>query len=160
MNFKVFKVKKAAESNRQKHMAEIKLDNKKEENIKDIAEKYGLKLLLLFGSRAKDEKYIREDSDFDIAYLSEKDLDANREIELNCDLINIFGSDKVDLVNIKKAQPLLLFAITNDCKVLFEKTFFIFSSLRVCAFRRYIDTKPFYEEKFIHLHEKIRKIKI
>ena len=73
--------------------------------IKELAGKYHLSLVLLFGSRATGKIHAR--SDFDVAYLSEKPLDLMDEARMLCDLMPIFRSDKIDLVNLKKAPPLL-----------------------------------------------------
>lgn len=130
------------------------------EKLIEVAKKFNLKLILLFGSQVKEKKFLHQESDFDVAYLSKKDLDLVEEAKLICDLMPIFQSEKVDLVNLKKANPLLLFAITNDCQVLYEKNPFIFPSLRVYAFKKYVETKPLYEEKFRRLHKRIEKIKL
>ncbi len=131
---------------------------KDKKRIKKIAQKYGLDLLLLFGSRATENNL--EKSDFDIAYLSKKKLNLIKEAKLICDLAPIFKSERIDLVNLKKANPLLLFAITNNCQVLYQKDSLLFSSLRVYAFKQYVETKPLYEEKFKRLKERIEKIRL
>jgi predicted nucleotidyltransferase len=125
-------------------MLKTQLDNQKGGKIKEIAEKYGLKLLLLFGSRAKDEKYIHKDSDFDVAYLSEKDLDIKQEIELNCDLIDAFGSDKVDLVDIKRVNPFLRNEIAKNSKLFYGKKI-DYLEFKAFAFKDYISHKPLFE---------------
>lgn len=126
--------------------------------LKKIAQEYSLELLLLFGSRIS--KKLHKESDFDVAYLSKIDLDLAAESKMIVDLARIFKSENIDLVNLKKATPLLLFAITNDCKVLYEKNHLIFSALRAYGFKKYIETKPFYEEKFQRLQKKIKNIKL
>lgn len=136
-------------------MFEIK---SKKELLEKIAQKYSIELILLFGSRISGE--IHKESDFDIAYLSKRNLDLMEEAKLICDLMPIFKSEKIDLVNLKKALPLLLFAITDHCQVLYEKNPLIFPTLRVYAFKKYIETKPLYEEKFKRLQKRIKKIKL
>lgn len=125
--------------------------------IKEIAKKYSLELLLLFGSRISGE--LQKESDFDIAYLSKKELDLMGEAKLICDLMPLFQSEKIDLVNLKKASPLLLFAITQNCQILHQRNPIIFPALRAYAFKKYIETKPLYEEKFRRLKERLKKIK-
>jgi predicted nucleotidyltransferase len=125
-------------------MEKTQLYNQKGEKIKEIAEKYGLKLLLLFGSRVKDEKYIRKDSDFDVAYLSEKDLDIKQEIELNCDLIDAFGSDKVDLVDIKRVNSFLRNEIAKNSKLFYGKKI-DYLEFKAFAFKDYISHKSLFE---------------
>ena len=131
---------------------------KQKQLMDKIVHKYSLELVLFFGSRISGE--IHKQSDFDIAYLSKKDLKLTEEAKLVCDLMPVFKSEKIDLVNLKKASPLLLFAITNDCQVLYQKNLLLFPSLRVYAFKRYIETKPLYGEKFKRLRKRIKKIKL
>ena len=79
--------------------------------IKKIAQKYNLELILLFGSRVNGK--ISKESDFDIAYLSKRELNMEEEVGLNCDLMRIFQSDMVDLTNVRRANPLLLKKISD-----------------------------------------------
>lgn len=128
---------------------------KEKKLLQKIAQKYLLELILLFGSRAFKKNH--KESDFDIAYLAKKDLNLNEEAKLIIELSPIFKSENIDLVNLKKAPPLLFYAITKECQVLFESKPLIFASLRAYAFKKYIETKPLYEEKFKRIQEKIKK---
>lgn len=121
--------------------------------IKKIAQKYSLKLILLFGSRASGKNY--KDSDFDVAYLSKKDLNLSNESKLIIELSPIFKNENIDLVNLKYAPPLLLYAITKNCRIVYEENPLIFPTTRAYAFKKYIETKPLYEEKFAKLQKKI-----
>ena len=126
--------------------------------IKKIAQKYSLETLLLFGSRVSCKTH--KESDFDIAYLSRRNLNLEDEAKLICDLMPIFKSERIDLANLKKAPPLLLFTITNDCRILYEKNPLIFSALRAYGFKKYIEAKPLYEEKFKRIDRKLEEIKL
>ena len=124
--------------------------------IDKIAQKYSLELLLLFGSQVSGKT--SKESDFDVAYLSKEDLDLEKEAELIVDLAPLFKSENIDLVNIKKAPPLLLYAITRNCRIIFEKEPLMFANLRAYAFKKYIETKPLYELKFKKLQETIKTL--
>jgi predicted nucleotidyltransferase len=128
--------------------------SKEKRLLRTIAQKYQLELILLFGSRASKKNY--KESDFDIAYLSKRDLNLNEEAKLIIELSPIFKSENIDLVNLKKAPPLLFYAITKESRGLFESKPFAFASLRAYAFKKYIETKLLYEEKFKRLKEKIK----
>lgn len=121
----------------------MQLSKEQKYRIKKIAQKYNLELILLFGSRATGR--IRKESDFDVAYLSGKNLDLMEESRLIVELVPIFRSENIDLVNLKKANPLLLYAITKNCQVIYEKKSLAFCSLRAYAFKKYVETKPLYE---------------
>lgn len=124
--------------------------------IKKIAQKYKLELILLFGSQFSGKTY--KGSDFDIAYLSRNDLDLAKEARLIIELSPIFKSENIDLVNLRKSSPLLLYAITQKCQVIYAKNPLIFPTIRAYAFKKYIETKPFYEMKFRKLQEKIKRL--
>lgn len=130
----------------------------KKELLGKIAQKYFLELVLLFGSRLKDKKYLHQESDFDVAYLSKNDLDLMEEAQLIVDLTPIFKSENIDLVNLKKAPPLLFYAITKNCRVVYEKKSLTFAFLRAYAFKKYVETKPLYEAKFEKLKEAIKTL--
>lgn len=122
--------------------------------IEEIVARYQLELLLLFGSRASDKTH--KDSDFDVGYLSKTDLTLTDESRLIIDLAPVFGSENIDLVNLKAAPPLLLYAATSEAKILFAKDDLIFPSLRAYAFKIYIESQPLYKLKEERLLEKLK----
>ena len=71
-------------------------------------------------------------------------LNIKKEIDFNCDLIDLSHVDKVDLVNLKKAGPFLMHEIAQNSKLLFgnEMEYLKFKAL---AFRNYIDNKSTFE---------------
>jgi len=132
------------------------LSEKQKDHLAKIAQKYSLELILLFGSRI--EKKLHQESDYDVAYLSSRHLDLMEEAQLIVDLAPIFKSENIDLVNLKRANPLLLYAITKNCQVIYEKKPLTFASLRAYAFKKYVETKPLYEAKFKRLQETIKTL--
>lgn len=130
---------------------QIKIDEKLYENIKKIAEKYGLGLVLLFGSQSNNRTH--RESDIDIAYLPDKALTFDQEVYLNYEFTNIFRCDKVDTVNLKKTKPLLMYAIFRRPKILFQGDNKIFFEYRSYAFKKYIEAKSLFEEKARRLYE-------
>lgn len=124
--------------------------------IEKLAEKYNLSLVLLFGSRATGR--IHAHSDFDVAYLSRKPLDLMDEARLVRDLMPIFRSDKVDLVNLKKAPPLLMKRIFDQHQVLSCADKAQHFAYQMYAMRRYIEAKPLFElrslsiKRFLQTH--------
>ncbi|MBI2514609.1 nucleotidyltransferase domain-containing protein [Candidatus Wolfebacteria bacterium] len=123
--------------------------------IEDIAARYQLKLVLLFGSQSSSE--IHSESDFDIAYLRETPMDFESENRLNYEFTGVFKKDRVDTVDIKKTPPLLFYAIFEHPQVLYAADEFIFPSYQAYAFKKYIETKPLYEEKFRRLGARVSK---
>ena len=75
----------------------------------------GLRLLLLFGSRARGPA--REDSDWDFGYLAEPDFD---DAALYADLVLALKTDRVDLVDLSRANGLLRYRAARENRLLFE----------------------------------------
>lgn len=130
---------------------------KEKKIIEKIAQEYSLELLLLFGSKVSGGEHHKE-SDFDVAYLSKDYLTLEEEAKLIVELFPVFKSENIDLVNLKKAPPLLFYAVFKNCQLLYEKTPFVFATLCAYAFKKYVETKPLYQEKFQRLQEKINKL--
>lgn len=81
------------------------------QHIAEIAKKYGLKLVVLFGSHVTGK--LHTESDVDIAVLPERPLSFQNEMRLRADLVAVF--DRVDVTNLGTAakQPLLMFCETS-----------------------------------------------
>ena len=129
----------------------MKITKQKQKLIDEIAKKYQLRLLLLFGSQADGATH--KHSDFDAAYLSRKDLDLMQEGALITDLFGVFECDKVDLANLKIASPLLAHGIFENSQVLYEAEENLYNELSVYAFKRFIENMPLYQLKRERLKE-------
>ena len=90
----------------------MEISEKQKHKIGDLAKKYQLKLILLFGSRATGK--IHKESDYDVAYLPSGNLSYDQEIDINLQFIGIFSYDRIDTVDLRKASPLLLFGIFKN----------------------------------------------
>jgi len=121
------------------------MDKVKSKQINKIAEKYNLDLILLFGSQLREKKYLHRESDFDIAYLSKKNLNLMEEAKLICDLMPIFKSDKVDLANLRRAGPLLMKQIFENHKILYCSNPKIYYRYKIYAERKYIEAEPLFQ---------------
>lgn len=124
--------------------------------IKAIAEKYNLELLLLFGSRVIG-KALHKESDFDIAYLSSRKLDLTEEARLITELMPIFKSDKIDLVNISMAHPLLLKQIFMNHKIIFCKNLSVYFQYKIYAERKYAEAKPLFQLRRVLIKNFLKK---
>jgi predicted nucleotidyltransferase len=75
----------------------------------------GLRLLVIFGSRARGDAHER--SDWDLGYLGEPGLDADG---LLADAVLALGTDHVDLVDLARASALLRYRAARDGVVVHE----------------------------------------
>jgi predicted nucleotidyltransferase len=86
------------------------------ERLGAIARRHGgLRLLVLFGSRARGEATVR--SDWDLGFLGETSLDRE---SLLADLVVAAGTEAIDLVDLDRAGGLVRFRAARDALVLFE----------------------------------------
>ena len=109
-----------------------------QEKINEIGEKYDLRFLILYGSASKNK--LNEKSDIDIAFFGNDELSFEQQLELSSDLSsNIqIGYRILDLVDLKIANPLLKYEITQGGKLLYgDET--DFADYQVFAFKNYID---------------------
>ena len=112
--------------------------------IKEIAQKYNLEMVLLFGSQVNGRT--KPDSYIDIAYSAQKLLFTDEKIGLNNELCDLFHKDIVDQVDIRNANPLLLHEISTNSQLLFGKEI-DYIKFRTRAFRVFIDSESLFKLK-------------
>lgn len=96
----------------------------------------GLQFVLLFGSVASGGA--SRQSDIDLALLFDEPVDI---LALTNRVVRLLKTDKVDVIDLRRASPLLSFAGVKQGKLLFERSPGLFNSFCSLAFRRYVDTK-------------------
>lgn len=78
--------------------------------IRDVATRHtALRLVVLFGSRARGEA--TERSDWDVGYVADGPVDADA---LLAELVLALGTDRVDLVDLARASGLVRFRAARD----------------------------------------------
>lgn len=103
-----------------------------------LAEKHpGLRVLLLFGSRARGDAH--EHSDWDFGYLAAPGFDVSA---LLAGLVEALGSDRVDLVDLERAGGLLRFRAACDGVSIHEAEAGATDRFRVEAARFWHDVEP------------------
>ncbi|OGM26387.1 hypothetical protein A3D00_04490 [Candidatus Woesebacteria bacterium RIFCSPHIGHO2_02_FULL_38_9] len=116
-----------------KHPSKIALDK--------IRKKYGLEIILLHGSQVSGKQHAK--SDVDVAVLPKKGVKINT-LDLIYDLSNVFATDRVDIVNIAHANPLLLQAVMSK-SILISGDKSLYQALKLKAFNLYNDYLPYLE---------------
>ena len=105
--------------------------------IELVRESPGLDLLLLFGSRARGE--VHPGSDWDFAYLAGPELDP---YDLLARLVLLLGTDRIDFVDLNRANGLLRFRVAAEGKTLFESRNGVFERFAVEAISYWCDMGP------------------
>lgn len=110
------------------------------------------KLIILFGSRAKGNA--REDSDIDVGVVTDKALELDEKLKLITDIAEKFkfNEDKLDVVDLNQASPLLQMEAAKAGKILegSEPDFFKFKLL---AWKRYQHTAKFRKMREDNFHK-------
>ncbi|OGW36763.1 MAG: hypothetical protein A2Y97_13650 [Nitrospirae bacterium RBG_13_39_12] len=120
-------------------MKEMKIKISIEEirdRIKPMFYDEGLQLVVLFGTVASGS--IHKKSDIDLAFLFDKPVDI---LALTNRVIRLLKANDVDVIDLKRASPLLQLSVAKNGKLIYEKYQGNFNAFCSLAFRKYIDTR-------------------
>ena len=119
----------------------MKITQDQKLKIAKIANKFKLKLIVVFGSFANGKN--RKDSDLDIAVLGLKEVFFKEQIGLINELSLVFNKN-VDLSVLNKANPLLLFQASKNPILLYGSRKELLK-FKLYAFNAYNDYTPYFE---------------
>ncbi len=114
----------------------------KQAQLVQIAERYGLDLIILFGSAATGKTH--PESDVDIAVWGASRLELDTFLNLGRDLEFLFP--QIDLCDLRVAPPLLKAAVVQHGQVLFERERSAYQFLKLRFISEYLDFKPWLEK--------------
>ncbi|MBI5410540.1 MAG: nucleotidyltransferase domain-containing protein [Nitrospirae bacterium] len=111
--------------------------------LKDLAERYGIRLIVQFGSSVTGT--VHPQSDLDLGVLVTHDDPPLRTLaEIRQGLQELFPDQDVDLAIMNRADPLFLKKIMEHCRLLYGDPHDL-HRLRLYAFKRYQDHRRFLE---------------
>ncbi len=106
--------------------------------IRDVCARHpGLRLVVLFGSRARGDATVA--SDWDIAYLASDRVDRD---DLLTDLVRTLDIERIDLVDLDRAGGLVRFCVARDGIVVFESEPDVFARFWNDAVHFWCDAGP------------------
>lgn len=108
------------------------------QKIKQIAEKYELDLVVLFGSQATGLANTKSDVDLAVAGSQAEVLDGL--LKITSDFCLTFSREDVEVVSLASAAPTLWQAVTRDGKLLYEKSPGYFWRWKVYAWKIWLET--------------------
>ncbi len=108
----------------------------------------GLQLVLLFGSVASGK--VHKQSDIDLAFLFDKPANI---LVLTNHVIRLLHNDRVDVVDLRRASPLLKYSAVKSGRLLYERAPGIFNEFYSLAFRRYVDTKKLRDAQAVAIQQ-------
>lgn len=115
----------------------LSLDKKSE--IAVLAEKYGITLLILFGSQATGKTHAG--SDADLAFVSKRKLSPREISECAFDLSSLVEFSRIELIDVRDAPPLLLKNIATAGIVVYEAEPQIFARFRIYAIKCFMEAQ-------------------
>ena len=124
------------------------------EELRPIARRYGLRLIVLFGSQTTGQ--LHPESDVDVAVWTEKPLTLTRRLNLWLKLSQAFEAD-VDLAVLNRAEPLLMYQVARAGRVLYAGRKWAWDDFHGYACRSYWDTRKFRDDLKPYIHRQIEK---
>lgn len=111
------------------------------EQVRDLPEAApDLQLLVLFGSAVKGRAGAKSDLDLAVLCDGPADLDT-----LFLALAPRLRTDRLDLVDLRRASPILAFEVARSGRLLVERSPGLFRQFQSLASRRYADTRKLRE---------------
>ncbi len=117
----------------------------------EIAKRYGLNFVALFGSQATGR--VHEKSDIDIAVIGKKALEFDAQTKVWGDFSNAFGRDDVEIVDLAEASPTLMRVVVEDGRALYEKEHDTFFNWKITALTEWRETAWLRDLRNKKLHE-------
>jgi len=108
--------------------------------LRPIARRYGLRLIVLFGSQVSGR--LHPESDVDVAVWADGSLKFAQRLEMWRELSEAYGAE-VDLAVLDHAEPLLLYHVARNGRLLFENERGLWNEFKGYAYRYYWDTQKF-----------------
>ena len=124
-----------------------------EQQLADVASRHpALRLLLLFGSRARGDAH--EQFDWDLGYLAGPGLDPDA---LLLDLVNALDTDRVDLVDLARAGGQVRFRAARDGRRIHEASPGTFEAFWTDAVTFWCDAEPLLRTGYAEALARLRR---
>lgn len=130
--------------------------DKIKEKASGLAEKYGLDLLLLFGSQVSGKTHKK--SDYDLGFVSKQYKNLRELVKMEYEISEILKVGKIDLVDLKKASPILMKSVTDNSILLYQKEPTLYARFKIYALKLFIEARRLFDlreaviQKFILKH--------
>ena len=126
------------------------------EKIALLAEKYGLSLVVLFGSQATGKTHPQSDVDF--AFMSEQKKSLMEIAKMQEDFSVELGIKNLEMVTLNSAASFLMKQVAQQGILLYEKEQSMFSCFKVYAYKRFMEAKGLFDLRKLSLEKFLQKI--
>lgn len=103
--------------------------------LRPLMRRSDIQLIILFGSTARGDTH--RGSDIDVAILAAEAFDP---ISMTNDISGLLGTSRVDVVDLRRASPLLALEALRHGQLLYESRPGNYAAFYSLALRRYVDT--------------------
>lgn len=126
----------------------IEINDAKKILLEKLAKEYDLDLLILFGSQVTGKTH--KESDFDIGYVSKRNLDYRDHVNMYgilMPVLHIKDERLVSLNDIKTAPPLLLKEMFEKGKhvILYTKDRTTYDEYAIYSMKYFLDSRPLFD---------------
>jgi predicted nucleotidyltransferase len=111
------------------------------DHLSAVCRTRGIRLILQFGSTVSGRSHPASDIDLAVL-LARRPASLDEQVDLVADLQSPLPGREVDVALINGADPLFLKKITEQCRLLYGSPRAL-SELKIYAFKRYQDHRPF-----------------
>lgn len=130
--------------------------NSKKAEVRKIAEKHNLSLVILYGSYAKN--LAKKDSDVDVAiYRKNKPILFNELVDLNNEFADIFKSMEIDVKSLHNTNPLFRYQVMRNGIILYGENRIV-HSYKTYAFKDYHDSKDLLRLKEVIIKKRLKSL--
>jgi uncharacterized protein len=117
--------------------------------IQEISKKMNIKYLYLFGSQARGKAGPLSDFDFAVKFDPKKTKDAfDAKLDLIGELCTVLKRDDVDVVDMDKANPYLLFNIIKDARKMYSSDEAERKMDKAKIYSVFLDRRYYYDRHF------------
>lgn len=132
-------------------------EKSRQKEIVNIAHKFGLSLVVQFGSSLEKGGIKHSESDIDIAFLPTNKISLQDKVKIQSELAQLYNvfEDKIDLVDLTKSDSLLVFQIASKSHILHDTDQHQFNQFYLTAVKRRIDEQDIFDLEKTLLGQKI-----
>ncbi len=123
--------------------------------LEAIARRYGIRLIVRFGSSVKGQRHAG--SDLDLGVATEPALESFADIaDLSSDLQRLVPDCEVDVALLNHADPLFLKQVTDHCELVYGEPARL-EALKLQAFKRFQDYRRYLPLEQAYLDGKLAR---